>query len=329
MQIKLDNHLPIGSVNNQKTWFFFQGRFSLQSSIWEASYSDTNTLSTGSTTPYPEADHPTPLTVLPAVVSTLPNLEHHLAENLQQRSILDSQCGTGDSMSDSGREHGSLDGNAHYQGSLVRERDGSDGNSNSYGNERYSGSLSGLNEVLEGRNGYSKLKNDTGPRESNSKNNPEDDMQEDDLLELPMLLGSESSQITAKKASRSPTHNLKAESDGLKDRDHNEENLLEYALSLLEGTHGSGRGAIGWGPVDTSLSRESESSTQSASGQEGGTDKAEGNNLRVNPLFGEREGRGTTDEGQKTSTVEAQEAPVDLKVEHQHGSSGEKLCYHI
>jgi hypothetical protein len=45
---------------------------------------------TGTSTPCPEAENPTPLKVLPAVISTLPNLEHHLAESLQQCGLLES-----------------------------------------------------------------------------------------------------------------------------------------------------------------------------------------------------------------------------------------------
>lgn len=79
---------------------------------------------TGTSTPHPEGDNPTPLTVLPAVVSILPNLEHQVAEGLHQRSILDSQCGRGEPMSDSGRERmGSFDGNSRFMGALLCERD--------------------------------------------------------------------------------------------------------------------------------------------------------------------------------------------------------------
>lgn len=245
---------------------------------------------TGTNTPHAESDNPTPLTVLPAVVSTLPNLEHQVAEGLHQRSILDSQCGPGEPLSDSGRErHGSFDSHSRFMVAMIHERDGSDSNSNSYGHERYSGSLTGLNDVLEGRNRYTKLKQDKGPRSSSLRSHEkEDDIQEEDLLELPMLLGSESSH-GGSRASRSPSSRSKVQSkagsrvgsrveskaasrvgskagsDALKDWDHNEDNLLEYALSLLEGTDGKRPGTIGWAPVDTSLPRESEGPIQSSS----------------------------------------------------------------
>jgi hypothetical protein len=273
---------------------------------------------TGTTTPYPEAaDNPTPLTVLPAVVSTLPNLEHHLAESLHQRSILDSQCGPGDPMNDSGRERdGSFSGHMRYHGSLVQDRNGGpDPHSNSYGNERYSGSLSGLNEVLEGRNGFSKMTKEKSLRYSklkNEENEMEDDMRDEDLLEIPMLLSSKKSQHDSR-ASMPPSHGSKAGSgsDALKDWDP----ILEYACSLLEGTGSNGRGVIGWGPVDTSLSRESESS----GGVEALTDDSDGNTFRVNPLDKNvQEEKGGSDGSQETAAVESVAEPQGK----QHHESG-------
>ncbi|KAG0560277.1 hypothetical protein KC19_10G167800 [Ceratodon purpureus] len=312
---------------------------------------------TGTTTPHPDSENPTPLTVLPAVVSILPNLEHQVAERLHQRSILDSQCGPGEPLSDSYRErNGSFDGNSRFMGAILHERDGYDSNSNSYGHERYSGSLSGLNEVLEGQSRYPKLKQGKSPRRTTleSQEELEDDIREDDLLELPMLSGTDRSPCDSR-PSRSPSNSRryqsrvgsktgslvgskagskagskvgsKTGSDALKEWDHNEENLLEYALSLLEGTNGNRQGTIGWAPLDTSLSRESEASAQSFSGLENWTEESRANSLRVDSSrmpVGDQIGNCSTGVPQETKTAGESEAPEDASspVEHRDRDPG-------
>lgn len=319
---------------------------------------------TGTTTPYhPESDNPTPLTVLPAVVSILPNLEHQVAEGLHQRSILDSQCGPGEPLSDSYRErNGSFDGNSQFMGALLHERDSYDSNSNSYGHERYSGSLSGLNEVLEGRSRYSKLKQGKSPRHTTleSQEDLEDDIREDDLLELPTLSGSSpcdsrpsqspgnSSRFQSKVGSKTGSKagskvgskagskagsivgskagsiigsraGSKTGSDALKEWDHNEENLLEYALSLLEGTNGNRQGTIGWAPLDTSFSRESEASAQSFAGLENWTEESRANSLRVESSHvGDQIGSCCTDVPQETKTARLSDVPEETNSPLQH-----------
>jgi len=312
---------------------------------------------TGTTTPHPESDNPTPLTVLPAVVSILPNLEHQVAEGLHQRSILDSQCGPGEPLSDSYRErNGSFDGNSRFMGAMLHERDGFDSNSNSYGHERYSGSLSGLNEVLEGRNRYSKLKQDKQPRHTalDSRDELEDDIREDDLLELPMLSGTEGSQCDSR-PSRSPSGSSrfqskvgskagskvgskagskagskggsKTGSDALKDWDHSDENLLEYALSLLEGTNGNRPGTIGWAPLDTSLSRVSEASSHSFSGPEQYTEESRANPLTANPPHtGNSIGKCSADVPRESKAAGGSEVPREsnTSVEHRDRDPGRR-----
>ena len=311
---------------------------------------------TGTTTPHPDSDNPTPLTVLPAVVSILPNLEHQVAEGLHQRSVLDSQCGPGEPLSDSYRErNGSFDGNSRFMGALLHERDGYDSNSNSYEHDRYSGSLSGLNEVLEGQSRYSKLKHQgKSPRHTRtleSQEELEDDViREDDLLELPMLSGTDQSSQCDSRPSRSPSNSSrfqskagskggsKTGSDALIEWDYNEDNLLEYALSLLEGSNGSNRPeTIGWAPVDTSLSRESEASAQSFSGPlENWTEGSRANSLSVPDSFhtsGDHIGScSSTDivlQEAKTVGSASDELPEETNspVEHWDRDSGRKFIY--
>lgn len=278
----------------------------------------------GTNTPHAEGDNPTPLTVLPAVVSTLPNLEHQVAEGLHQRSILDSQCGPGEPLNDSGRErHGSFDSHSRFMGAMIHERDPSDSASHSYGHEQHSGSLSGLHEVLEGRNRHRKLNQDKSSRFTGLKTQEQekDDVRNEDLLELPMLLGSESSQ-GGSRASRSPNNRSKVQSkagsrveskagsDSLKEWDRNENNLLEYALSLLEGSDGKRPGTIGWAPVDTSLPREPEASTQSSSDLSNGTEENETDRV----YKGDQNGKSSSEGFQEAISAGAIEEPEETVV---------------
>jgi hypothetical protein len=177
----------------------------------------------------------------------------------------------------------------------------------------------------------------------------EDDIREDNLLELPMLAGTDCSQCDSR-PSRSPSTSSrfqskvgsmvgskagskggsKTGSDALKEWDHNEENLLEYALSLLEGTNGNRQGTIGWAPVDTSLSRESQAATQSFSGLENWTEESRANSLRVDsshmPVC-DQIGICSTDVPQETKTAGASEVPEETNssVEHRDGDPGRRL----
>ncbi|CAK9216134.1 unnamed protein product [Sphagnum troendelagicum] len=250
---------------------------------------------TGTSTPCPEAENPTPLKVLPAVISTLPNLEHHLAESLQQCGLLESHMRVDDHRTGKGQEN----------------EESSEEKLDSYGNKRYTGSSYVLlNDSLDAgedhpqstANGFSKYLMFRG-RATGS--NLEEDMPDEDLLELPLLKGAE---VVYQENHDMRTLNQFScdDSEVSKKWSRSEENLLDYALSLLDGNDADmGQGANGWGPVDTSLSRESELSIQSSNGSDNQPEDDALTSLNVNPLVsggGEPEAR--TYEHQKGSIVE-------------------------
>jgi hypothetical protein len=138
-----------------------------------------------------------------------------------------------------------------------------------------------------------------------TSSNLEEDMPDEDLLELPLLKGAE---VVYQENHDMRTLNQFScdDSEVSKKWSRSEENLLDYALSLLDGNDADmGQGAIGWGPVDTSLSRESELSIRSSNGPDNQPEDDALTSLNVNPLVsggGEPEAR--TYEHQKGSIVE-------------------------
>ncbi len=266
---------------------------------------------TGSSTPCPEAENPTPLRVLPAVISTLPNLEHHLAESLQQHGLLESHARVDDHRSDKGQEH--------------------EQNLDSCGNLRYSGSQSVLEDVLDVGEGHTQSTANEVSKNLQFKDRATDtnlgeDMQDEDLLELPMLMDTDftcQENCDMKTSSQSTCADL----DVPKNRNNSEENLLEYALSLLDGNDADmGPRPIGWGPVDTSLSQESELSMHSSNGAETQPEDGALNSLSVRSLFsGDDEPRINTDQSQKNSTVEAKNGSAQVAADLETVNPGEYI----
>ncbi len=199
----------------------------------------------------------------------------------------------------------------HRTGKGQENEESSEEKLDSYGNKRYTGSSYVLlNDSLDAgedhpqstANGFSKYLMFKGRATSS---NLEEDMPDEDLLELPLLKGAE---VVYQENHDMRTSNQFScdDSEVSKKWNRSEENLLDYALSLLDGNDADmGQGAIGWGPVDTSLSRESELSIQSSNGPENQPEDDALTSLNVNPLFsggGEPEVR--TYEHQKGSIVE-------------------------